>query len=483
MSEPSLPDDLSQWPRDPYQLLGVQPGVDERALKKAYTRLIRQYKPEQSPDKFRRIRDAYEVLREQVRWQNGDPEEGGGDLQHLLMSLIDLNNDNLEGVLRGVQEASENAPGAHPETAAQRAEPAELAQLREACQKAREGEVRSAYQGLRSLQDSPARDELYYARLYWMLRLWPQLEPQRHPCRWLTEGMKAQGVTGRLLELYCEHLELEPAEALTARCQHLLTLPCSPWNRLHLIQTRWRAASRLNSLHILAEDLARLRPHYEESYQAWARLLLAAIDVLIWSDDPAVRAMLDECRHELGAFQELNLELADELDQHDLLEAFVESCQRLQHSGRVPPELVALVRDTWLYEFRELRLRLQAALTPLVASPSDGLLLLDTIRSISPVALVRLGELIERLYWELEWEEQPMNDEQRRNLMRLLLAHGINHYGSLRNSLLRWCVSEAVSPHQVSEFLRIQSAGTSMHNLLEDAPLHYLWMAYMAMWS
>ena len=39
-----------------------------RDLKRAYTRLIRAYKPEQHPEQFRRIREAYETALRYVEW-------------------------------------------------------------------------------------------------------------------------------------------------------------------------------------------------------------------------------------------------------------------------------------------------------------------------------------------------------------------------------------------------------------------------------
>ena len=62
MSHPALPDDPADWPKNPAELLGVEPGADARELRRAYTRLIRVYKPEQEPEKFQRIRAAYELL-------------------------------------------------------------------------------------------------------------------------------------------------------------------------------------------------------------------------------------------------------------------------------------------------------------------------------------------------------------------------------------------------------------------------------------
>ena len=68
MSEHTLPEGLSRWPKNPYTLLGVAPGVNDRDLRRAYTRLIRTYKPEHFPEHFRRIREAYEAVQGRVQF-------------------------------------------------------------------------------------------------------------------------------------------------------------------------------------------------------------------------------------------------------------------------------------------------------------------------------------------------------------------------------------------------------------------------------
>jgi len=69
MNEHTLPEDLSRWPDNPFELLGVTAGVSERELRRAYARLIRIYKPEQFPEHFRRVRDAYEHVRNYVQYR------------------------------------------------------------------------------------------------------------------------------------------------------------------------------------------------------------------------------------------------------------------------------------------------------------------------------------------------------------------------------------------------------------------------------
>src|SRR5262245_46628642 len=63
-----LPDDVRGWPTDPFRLLGVDRTAPEAELKRAYTRLIRRFKPEHFPEQFRRVREAYEAALDQLKW-------------------------------------------------------------------------------------------------------------------------------------------------------------------------------------------------------------------------------------------------------------------------------------------------------------------------------------------------------------------------------------------------------------------------------
>src|SRR5260370_450178 len=75
MSAHDLGPDLDGWPEDPYQLLGVSFGVLPRDLRRAYTRLIRTYKPEQFPEHFQRIRDAYETVLQYAEFFGGGTDD------------------------------------------------------------------------------------------------------------------------------------------------------------------------------------------------------------------------------------------------------------------------------------------------------------------------------------------------------------------------------------------------------------------------
>lgn len=57
----------SKPPRNPYTVLQVARNADEKTIKQAYFRLVREFPPEQEPERFQEIRAAYEQLRSPER--------------------------------------------------------------------------------------------------------------------------------------------------------------------------------------------------------------------------------------------------------------------------------------------------------------------------------------------------------------------------------------------------------------------------------
>lgn len=49
---------------NPYDILGLAADSDDEAIRRRYLELVKQYPPEQQPEKFAAIRAAYESLRD-----------------------------------------------------------------------------------------------------------------------------------------------------------------------------------------------------------------------------------------------------------------------------------------------------------------------------------------------------------------------------------------------------------------------------------
>jgi curved DNA-binding protein CbpA len=48
---------------DPYTVLGLPPEADDEAIRQRYLDLVRQFTPEENPERFAAVRAAYEQLR------------------------------------------------------------------------------------------------------------------------------------------------------------------------------------------------------------------------------------------------------------------------------------------------------------------------------------------------------------------------------------------------------------------------------------
>lgn len=48
---------------DPYEVLGVSPQADDETIRKAYLELVRRFSPDSDPEAFKRISQAYELVK------------------------------------------------------------------------------------------------------------------------------------------------------------------------------------------------------------------------------------------------------------------------------------------------------------------------------------------------------------------------------------------------------------------------------------
>jgi hypothetical protein len=62
---------MSHW-----QALSLTPDADERSIKRAYARLLKIHRPDENPDEFQRLREAYETALNEARWR----DEAEGDV-------------------------------------------------------------------------------------------------------------------------------------------------------------------------------------------------------------------------------------------------------------------------------------------------------------------------------------------------------------------------------------------------------------------
>ncbi len=111
-----------------YQVLGIERGADERAIKKAYFGLIRKFPPDTHPEPFKDLRHAYEVLSDPVARKRFDDaardyREYGDDAAVTLREAEAL----VQGATRRRPRGSSEPGGGAPRSAGRAREPGVVA--------------------------------------------------------------------------------------------------------------------------------------------------------------------------------------------------------------------------------------------------------------------------------------------------------------------------------------------------------------------
>jgi hypothetical protein len=317
MDPNTLPDDPRDWPTDPFALLGVPRSVGEAELKRAYTRLIRKYKPEHAPDEFRRIRAAYEAAIEMSRWYRDAPpvRETFGDLPFTAPEVASPEVAPSEAAPSGPSPEPAHETQIDPPVRPVRLDPVDAA-----WEDAVAGRWGDAYAVLVELADrSPHRADLAL-RLYWLLALRPTLDDERTRHDWLAAALTRGRLSGPAVELYRRELATDPETALYGPYAHLLEVPGASGHALLTVASA-RLAGADGRWPLLEIDLTALAQRAAELDEvAW----LGYLTDLAARSTSGRGPLVERCRTLLGALRHLELSHGwafDRLEHRQLLRA------------------------------------------------------------------------------------------------------------------------------------------------------------------
>jgi hypothetical protein len=487
MSEHSLPPDPASWPSDPYLLLGVDRRVSARDLRKAYHRLIRTYKPEHSPEEFKRIRDAYDstlrlaqhfdAMREQ-RAVEGD-EEGEREVDTSPPPL-------LEEIHWRIVIPKDDRPDLVESSRADRPDPAPRA-WDLACR----GESKAAYDALVELSGNGRAEEDTYLQLYWLLALQPVLETTRLPIDWLIRGLSVCGPgAGRLRELLKREIAADSILAVGDRLTAFLQGKTHPAVVLDVVEGRWRAARSARRWSLILADVNTLRDWLPEADEdCWARLLLAASTNLGWavgshSDQAAAFA------REVEQLGDRHQDYSDDLYQVEYVQIVKSGLSLLGGRTGAFAGIFQLLAISWDEQGPEYRARFRSYVGQISQDPRASLACLDHIHSVAPAVLSRLSTLLGALdYEEYQYIGPKVFDEVSPVIERFLASSPWTDYAALRPMLLQFCLREALSPGLVArtmserpEFI-LTGKSPLAQTITGDWPLRHVYRACELNWQ
>ena len=456
MSGDHLPDDIRRWPRDPYQVLGVASPCDPREARKAYTRLIRRFKPEQFPDHFQRIREAYDALKRDAQYFGFISREEPAETPDWIAP----------------------APAATPEPSMSAAKPDRLQILwDQACS----GQEDEAYRSLREMFEINPQGSELPARLYAMLLANPELDPVRTPCDWLLRGMRVEGPWGPCRALYRREIDDHPEEVLSDRFVRLLDND-NPQNSIaEILAWRWDALLRLERTELIDDDLKRVAGRLErENEDMWVRLLLRAADYLAWQQS----YRFDELGKEIESHVHVHVALAEDLSRLDFLRELSGSWRDFASEQRAMMPLVRALPLAWTNPF-ENRHRILLHCRPIAERPELALEQLDELQRRAPLVSAHLAQTLAWL-WPTPLDprdETALAAAVTDTLGGVDFPFSESGYLLYRRHLLRFCVVEVVAPETAAPLLSPDRASFVFQRIHDDWPLRLVCLSHRLIWA
>lgn len=487
----TLPEDSSHWPHDPYALLGVEQNIGARDLRRAYTRLIKLYKPEHAPEEFRKLREAYETISQHLQWRerygvhiestdSDSDDESRGTNGTTLEENTEFTGDTVQG-RAGKDDANSDDSAAVEDPFVTRPPRTIVTDpLREAWQLALDGSNEQAFAELKKFAAQHGMTPAVAVRLYWLLITYPELDPKMQPLSVLARGLLNDGWDSPLSVLYRRELADQTAEAESQRCEQLLAA-APPYILTDWLPIRWRAVLKKDRWDLVQNDLVRFRNtiHQANEHQ-WAALLFEALDQLAWSQNSYASDVFKQCLAELESFTHLQLPLSHAFDRADLLSDLKDSYKELLQRDDVPGALKELVAACWDTPHVQLRSKLAHFAQWLAQQPLTALKNLDRIHAVDRSLLGQLNEALRRYAYSegVDFDTDPEPD-QLRDLLALFLANNkVWYYHDLRQPLLEFCLRHGVLCEEIvgygSELLetfRLGNGELLLSKLMEDLPL------------
>lgn len=460
-----LPNNLSDWPEDVYTLLGVDRDADAKGLRRAYTRLIREYKPDHHPAEFQRIREAYDAARHFAELRLAF-EPVDGDWSDVPAPTVgnDTDSDSDESVSDDSSASGNGSPvllrrsntgGSHFD------EPADATDADAAWRRGREGDLIGAKSQLEELHARDPNNEEVIVRLYWVRKLLPASadESPSDVVDWLCGIAKRRGLRGRPWQLLVEELQAAPVLSRGEAASVLLGSPDSNDQLVPLLMTRWQSSGRVQRWSAIDDDLQAVRGLFlPDSPVAWVETVLAALRILVWSRDVVATGyevdgvlqlgtpLFERWFEELNAFEELHLTHPHVFDERDELVELREQIDRQQVRGRVRH---LLLEDT-VGRGVSIRNRILNMARDWNMFPSKALDELDQMAQFCPMVLARLWQCVARHNSAGWFIPEGQGDVIVQQVDRMIQATNWNSIPEARIAVYEFCVRESLPLRQVA---------------------------------
>lgn len=323
-----LADDMADWPSDPYELLGVVPGTEARRVRKAYSELIRRFKPERFPEQFRRIREAFEQVQATEAWR----------------------------ALREASKIPDDVAAAAPMPIS--AAPPRSADPDQLWDAACAGEHDRVYRELRERVGRGGEPESTYLQLYWLRTAFPEVDPDVRPIDWAIRAIADGHEQGRSYANLHTELVYRGGMWRDPALVRLADAVRSAEAAARLFELRWSAAIRGGQWTLVLDefDAARSRLHDQPAH--WTRLLGWVVGHLAWRDDDHLQRAFEAGRSEIETLAVGNRSMDPHLERLDFLVELVRQWRQMPTARPLHRGIEAFLPISWHGTLGEMRWKL-----------------------------------------------------------------------------------------------------------------------------
>ena len=484
--EIELPDDIRDWPSEPYELLGVDKKADTRTLRRAYIRLIRKYKPDREPEKFQLIHEAHERAQQMLEWREsmGNHDAGEEAAQDFTSVSRPMDDDDL-GAEAGNDTNDETLKSAR-RTSSSPADPFD--QFHDTLEQNR---LADALAIIEQVDTSKGPRVVGRANLtaYYISHLFPpgsrgagdeqadalvESDPPVSQQRfdWLMRAVADPGLRFPALERLNLEVDLDPTLATSASFDQFLA-SCDDAELLSAVyRLRWQSLGPKNFQTILA-DFQQLRPRSLLFGDHWEILIADSMEYTVWNNDPACRDHNQGCWDEIS--QNHDGHLADSVE---TLILAAEEWNRMEvghdWASLIPDarnQLPSMLKRQWLPAARSIASDLRASLAELGRMQQNGPLAMGIFQQ----GLERLSGILCPSRSDIDWDDA-------RELVACFFAGSTSvDYLLVRREIAEFCIENRIDLLKfgyLADSLQSETAVVAWsETLCRDTPLNCLFHA------
>lgn len=439
-----LPDDFSQWPESNWDLFNLDcQNASYNDLRKAYSKLIKRFRPETHPEHFQRIQEAFEKLRDLIQSGSASSQDE---------TLSDSNSES-EEEQRILQRRSRRQ--------------AEFldALYKQYIYKADWDGAKNYLESFIAPEDSSEKipeeiadlEDLPYLYMFWLLYVTNPSEEDNFPviCKYLIQGddrIEANVLT-LCIRTFFYFLERKNLSCKDSVYDYSLSHLNFPAIKL-LLNVRWvnlRFEEGVDDVDVILGDLEKLKKRFmNKDLKAWVHINIEAIERLLWIDTPKAKQAIDDCMKQISEFPGYEEVFEEKLDYFDQVEFLIESLGNMP--GILPVDidsiqiLLLMSGNSALTRHRRFIQRIAAGLANDVLK---AFMVFDYIHQNHSSVASHLLEPLHNLYINRHDDSESLDDSVADRITKRILQTWDSKkysYNSFRLAFLKIFLEEKVDP-------------------------------------